>query len=388
MKKIAILVIAATNQPLYVHYIHTQWTQLIQHTRKHTPHIDVFLLFEHDTDISEFQKIRDNIIQDPLADYSLLCPPVFQTINIPGILSKTVYAFDLLKDQYDVFFRTNLSSLIRLPSLDKFIQEKQRICYSGSWVWDDALRSDLVYYDKIGPGKCIKSLDELERYAGNSFCSGAGYLLSAEEASSLIERKREIRFDIIDDVSVGLMFSSHEILPGFSLDVSPDQPLDKALDIIRTTDACHIRLTHWPLEYAKGFWQELHRDQRGGEKRMANEIVIDPRLRLASKVKQVFKFANRQSLKFFSRGTRLLEKIGVAKSKLINLELQGPENLILNLKFKKNASISLIRQAVALNCGVDETRITMIQDGKILDDNITFQEISYVDDNKLEFLIV
>ena len=43
MKRIAILVIASTSSPLYVHYIRTYWSALIHHTRVHRPHIDVFL---------------------------------------------------------------------------------------------------------------------------------------------------------------------------------------------------------------------------------------------------------------------------------------------------------------------------------------------------------
>jgi hypothetical protein len=33
MKRIAILVIAATTQPVYVHYISTYWTELIRHVK-------------------------------------------------------------------------------------------------------------------------------------------------------------------------------------------------------------------------------------------------------------------------------------------------------------------------------------------------------------------
>lgn len=156
------LVIAATKQPVYVHYIKTYWTELIRHTRATKPHIDVFLLFENDRDLAEFSHLKDNIIQDQHSDPCALCSPEFHTVRIPGILSKTIYAFELLQDKYDVFFRTNLSSLIRVPYFDQFVQEKSHICYSGSGVWQDALRADLEYHNKIGPDKSIKSLDELD----------------------------------------------------------------------------------------------------------------------------------------------------------------------------------------------------------------------------------
>ena len=47
MKRIAILVIAATNQPVYRHYIASYWTELIRHVAANVPHIDVYMLTEH-----------------------------------------------------------------------------------------------------------------------------------------------------------------------------------------------------------------------------------------------------------------------------------------------------------------------------------------------------
>ena len=63
MKRIAILVIAASNRPLYVHYIKTYWTALIRHLGVTRPHIDVFLLFENSTDLTPFEDLRQHIIQ-------------------------------------------------------------------------------------------------------------------------------------------------------------------------------------------------------------------------------------------------------------------------------------------------------------------------------------
>ena len=159
MKKIAILVIGATYPPLYAHYINSYWTEMIRHTRRAKPHIDIYLLFEKDMDIQEFDHLADHIIQDKCADLAALCPPQFQDSCIPGILSKTIYALELLQDKYDVFFRTNLSSVIRLPYFDRFVQDKKKIIYSGSLVWRDGLREDLENNHKVGPGKSIRSLD-------------------------------------------------------------------------------------------------------------------------------------------------------------------------------------------------------------------------------------
>lgn len=261
MKKIAILVIAAVNQPLYIHYIRTYWTQLINYLNAESSHIDVFLLFEHGTEIDEFKGIEDNIIEDINDDLSLLCDSEYSSIMIPGVLSKTVYALELLHDKYDVFFRTNLSSLIKVSTFDRYVQSRKSICYSGTWVWTDGLRQDLLYHDKIGPNMSIKTLSELDNYEGNTFISGSGYFLNSAEAKSLVRRKKLIRYDIIDDVSVGLMFSEYEHLPEFSTCITPDISLDQIMDVIRKSKACHIRLEHFPLNLAEALWDQLSHER-------------------------------------------------------------------------------------------------------------------------------
>lgn len=94
MRKIVILVIAATNQTVYIHYIKTYWTEIIKYTNAKTPNVDVFLLFEPDTNVSMFHDIKKNIIVDETPDFSQLCHPRFHSSSIPGILSKTVYALE------------------------------------------------------------------------------------------------------------------------------------------------------------------------------------------------------------------------------------------------------------------------------------------------------
>jgi hypothetical protein len=261
MKKIAILVIAAVNQPVYIHYIRTYWTELINYFNAEKSHIDVFLLFEHGTEVDGFKDIENNIIEDVNADYSLLCDPKYCSSIIPGILRKTIYALELLHDKYDVFFRTNLSSMIKVSAFDSYVQSRKSICYSGAWVWTDSLRQDLINNNKVGPHKSIKSLSELDSYEGNTFISGSGYFLNSEEAKSLVRRKKTIRYDIIDDVSVGLMLEKHELLPEFSICITPEKSADQIMHIIRKTKACHIRLQHFPQNVAETLWHQLSNDR-------------------------------------------------------------------------------------------------------------------------------
>jgi hypothetical protein len=261
MKRIAILVIAATTQPVYVHYIKTYWTELIRHLKAAKPHIDVFLLFEHDTDLDEFSHLAENIIQDRNSDQEALCSSEFHNSCVPGILSKTMHAFELLQDRYDVFYRTNLSSLIRVPYFDQFVQGRSHIGYSGSWVWTDALREGLELHGRIGPDKSIKSLAELDAYPGNTFISGSGYFLNAAEVKSLVQRKHKIRYDIIDDVAIGLMFSDYELLPDFSVAVFPQDSITEIKSRIRRSSAAHVRLQHFPLDRARDLWEHIESGQ-------------------------------------------------------------------------------------------------------------------------------
>lgn len=261
MKRIAILVIAATNQPVYRHYIASYWTELARHTAAHVPHIDVYLLNEHGRTNASFAPIADHVIEDADADVARLVPAQFRTVNVPGILSKTIHAFDVLADKYDVFFRTNLSSMVMLSAFDRFVQSSTDVGYSGQFVWGDALRSHLVHQGMVGQDRSITELPELDSYPGNSFVSGSGFLLRADEARSLVERRHQLRYDLPDDVAVGLMFERAGQLDGFSEIIRPESSISEMLERITTTSAAHLRLQHFPVERAMALWRYVHRQQ-------------------------------------------------------------------------------------------------------------------------------
>lgn len=259
MKRIAILAIAATNQPVYRHYIASYWTELIRHTAANVPHIDVYLLNEHGRTTARFAPLAEHVIEDQDAEVARLVPPAFRTVNVPGILSKTIHAFDVLADRYDVFFRTNLSSMVKLSAFDRFVQSTPDICYSGGFGWHDALRSHLVAQGMVGPERQVADLSELDGYPGNSFVSGAGYLLSAEEAKSLVARRDQLRHDLPDDVAVGLMFAQARQLEGFAEILLPGSPISALVDRIERTPAAHLRLQHFPVERAMALWRYVER---------------------------------------------------------------------------------------------------------------------------------
>lgn len=249
MKKIAILVIAALNQEVYKFYIENYWTQFIKYTNIYEPTVDVFLLFSRNLNLDDHEEIRSNIIIDGNSDYNGLISDKQYNDVLPGILSKTIYAFELLKDSYDVFFRTNLSSIININPFKTHVNSNN-IIYSGAFCWENSLRKDLIHYEKIGADKSIKSLKELESYRGNTFFSGSGYFLNKQEVNYIINNKKMIRYDIIDDVSIGLMLEDYEKLSNFTITIRKTDTYDQIINKLNKNQI-HIRLQHLPVEKAQ-----------------------------------------------------------------------------------------------------------------------------------------
>lgn len=261
MKKTAILVIASTQFETYRIYIEKYWTKMIKYTNDHTPNIKIFLLFDYGSNLDNFSDIKNNIIIDNNNNYNGYSPKGLKCKGfIPGILSKTIYSFKKLQNEYDIFFRTNLSSMVHITNLIKYI-ENHKIIYSGFYVWGNALRRDLQYHKKIGPNKSIQNLDELQGYPGNTFISGSAYFINSQELTSILENEHKIRYDIIDDVSVGLMIKNHESLDRKyhlcirSSDVD-DNGDDNVYNLIKRKiekGVFHIRLQHFPTKIAYKF---------------------------------------------------------------------------------------------------------------------------------------
>ncbi len=257
MKKVAILVIAATNQPVYEYYIRNYWTRLIDYLKSVKPHIDVFLLCEREFDVGGFPRLRDNIIHDRNTDLGKLCDPGYHNLMVPGVLSKTILALELLRNDYDVFFRTNLSSIVKPSKFDEFVQGKKTFSYSGALVFRDSLRKMLVETACVGPEKSVGSLSELDSYKGNTFVSGSGFFLGQNDVEHLLNNFADIRFDLIDDVSIGLMFEKCETLEGFTRIINPELPLAEKLKVFEGDAACHFRLQHFPIGVAQQFWDAV-----------------------------------------------------------------------------------------------------------------------------------
>ena len=261
VKRVAVLVIAATNQPVYRHYLAGYWTDLIRYTETELPHIDVYLLVEHGHDRRLYAQVKDHVIEDPIGDFDHLLPRHLQRLGTPSVLHKTIHALDVLGSDYDLFFRTNLSSMIRVTAFDGFVQSRAHIGYSGCWVWADTLRDQLVAADLVGPDQVIRHLSELDRYPGNSFISGSGFFLDTAQAARLVTCRGDLAYGLPDDVAIGLMLEHHEVLRGFSERIESTMLIAEMFDRIEHSSAAHIRLENFPVERAQALWRYLAKSE-------------------------------------------------------------------------------------------------------------------------------
>lgn len=110
---------------------------------------------------------------------------------IPGILDKTIKAFDYVKDyEYDYLVRSNISTIINFKLLDDRLAIKP-VEYSGGEIhnlqWLDE-KSGII--DKI--------------YFGLQFVAGTAIIFSKKTLRELLQNKQKINYTLIDDVSIGL----------------------------------------------------------------------------------------------------------------------------------------------------------------------------------------
>ena len=168
----AILVIASKNTPRELMLIEF-WQRIIQKYADITE-INTYLLF-NDEHLTSDYTIGNNVIT--FKDRETV---------IPGILNKTMKAFEILKDQYDLFFRTNLSSYVHYPKiLSVFNELKQhKYVYGG-----------------------IKN--RMRKF----FFSGAGFFISKDVIKDFLLKENLINYHEIDDQSIGLalMKNYHQI---------------------------------------------------------------------------------------------------------------------------------------------------------------------------------
>ena len=123
---------------------------------------------------------------------------------LPGILVKTIKAFDIihnkLKLEYDYIFRTNISTFVHIENtlsyLSHFPNPTNEMYYIGP----------LLRLQWLDPGSGI--IDK--QYWGTAYCSGTCIILSSKLIESIVNNREKIHYNIIDDVSLGHYVSKVE----------------------------------------------------------------------------------------------------------------------------------------------------------------------------------
>ena len=102
---------------------------------------------------------------------------------IPGCLDKTIKSIEYLQKniEFDFIFRTNMSSVVNLNKLYNLLNNS--IECSGI----------------IGDNN------------GNKFVSGAGILMNKHICKILVNKKDTLNYNVLDDVSLGVFFTNHNI---------------------------------------------------------------------------------------------------------------------------------------------------------------------------------
>lgn len=111
---------------------------------------------------------------------------------IPGILAKTVKALEHSSLAYDFVWRTNLSSVLDFHGLLEFCK---------------SIPSSGFYGGYIGQYQHSESNKERarENHGFSRFASGAGFLMSADVVEYLVMNQALLRWDLIDDVAIGIL---------------------------------------------------------------------------------------------------------------------------------------------------------------------------------------
>lgn len=128
---------------------------------------------------------------------------------IPGILAKTVKALELFQGQglYDYVWRTNLSSVLDFHGLLEFCKSIPSSGFYGGYIGQYQHSES----NKEGARGVSASRRDGREYHGFSpseasrFASGAGFLMSADVVKYLVLNQALLRWDLIDDVAIGLL---------------------------------------------------------------------------------------------------------------------------------------------------------------------------------------
>jgi len=137
---------------------------------------------------------------------------------IPGVLNKTIDAFQWVTDHYsncEYIIRSNVSTVVDVSGVISALSG-EKIDYAGGSV------RSLTMSDGYG----VK-----EEHVGTIYSSGTSIILSRDVVNEILQTKEQIQYSVIDDVAIGLWAAGKyeaKQLPGnlFYRNRSPDRQTD------------------------------------------------------------------------------------------------------------------------------------------------------------------
>jgi hypothetical protein len=116
--------------------------------------------------------------------------------HVLNVLYKTIIALEYLtnKTTYDFIIRSNISTIIHIPNLLQYLQTiPTHHIYTSS---------NFLNLNWLDPRAGIHN----NSLFGTIYASGISIILSNDTVKYLITHKDKLRYDIVDDVSIGLFF--------------------------------------------------------------------------------------------------------------------------------------------------------------------------------------
>jgi len=123
---------------------------------------------------------------------------------IPGILAKTVKALEYFQGQglYDFVWRTNLSSVLDFHGLLEFCKGIPSSGFYGGYIGQYQHSANIK---ERARGVSASHREGRENHGFSRFASGAGFLMSADVVEYLVLNPALLRWDLIDDVAIGIL---------------------------------------------------------------------------------------------------------------------------------------------------------------------------------------
>jgi hypothetical protein len=175
MIKIVHLVLYNDDNENYVKMYHI----LTEHYKKYTNVMTIF--YKYNNNLRNEIELNGNILNIE-----------GEESYIPGILEKTLVAFEFIQNQvtdFDYIVRSNISSIIDFKLLSLELEKNQIEYYGGT-------RFGKIPFDR-----------KLEiRYVNTPYASGTNIILSKKGAQLLIDNKHLMNKQVIDDISIGALF--------------------------------------------------------------------------------------------------------------------------------------------------------------------------------------